>query len=72
MKMATKITLLVLVLIVGGIVFSLVRETSAGPSFRPGDYETLEECLGAIPAAWLEGSVEQIGAETACRHLHGR
>lgn len=70
MKMVTKLTLLVLLLAIGGIILSLVRETSAGPSFRAADYGSLEECLRNIPADWLDGSVERIGAETACRHLH--
>lgn len=68
MKRATKVTLLVLVLAIGGIVAALVRETSAGPSFRAADFTSLEECLRQIPESWLEGSIERTGAETACRH----
>lgn len=70
MKMVTKLTLLVLLLVIGGITLSLVRETSSGPSFRAADYGSLEECLRNIPETWLEGSVERTGAETACRYQH--
>lgn len=70
MRRGTKLTLLVLVLLIGGIVAALVRETARGPSFRAGDYASLEECLRNIPADWLDGSIERTGAETACRHLH--
>jgi hypothetical protein len=70
MRRGTKVTLLVLVLAVTGIVAALVREAGRGPSFRAGDYDSLAECLRHIPADWLEGSIERTGAETACRHLH--
>lgn len=70
MKPGTKFTLLVLVLVIGGIVAALIREAGRGPSFRAGDYTSLEECLRHIPADWLDGSIERTGAETACRHLH--
>lgn len=70
MKMVTKLSLLVLFLAIGGILVALVRETSEGPSFRAAEYTSLEECLRHIPAAWLDGSIERTGAETACRHLH--
>jgi len=70
MKTITNLTILVLLLAVGGITYALVRETAAGPSFRAADYGSFEECLRNIPAAWVEGSVERVGAETACRHEH--
>lgn len=70
MKKVTKLSLLVLLLAIGGTMLALVRETSEGPSFRAADYTSLEECLRNIPAAWLDGSVERTGAETACRHIH--
>lgn len=70
MKKITKLSLLVLFLAVCGIMVALVRETSDGPNFRASEYDSYEECIRNIPSTWLEGSVEQMGAETACRHLH--
>ncbi|HLU24224.1 MAG TPA: hypothetical protein VKZ58_00765 [Longimicrobiales bacterium] len=65
------ITVVFLVVALAVIVGVLLLETSRGPSFRPGDYADLAECLRNIPSEWQPGSAEYEGARTACAYTHG-
>jgi hypothetical protein len=63
-------TLLFLALVAGAIVAALVVEAESNPSFRPGDYDSFEECVDNIPAEWRPGSLEHMGAQESCGWLH--
>lgn len=69
-KKGSRTTLVTLVLTIVLIMAALMHEAAENPSFRAADYDSLEECLQEIPAAWPSGSIERTGAETACRHTH--
>lgn len=69
-KLGNKLVIATLVVLVIGIFVALMIETSRNPTFRAEDYESLEECLENIPRDWTGGTVEGMGAEAACRHLH--
>ena len=70
MKRSRWITFLVLLAIIGGIVWALVRQAASGPTFRAEDYATYSECLAGIPAEWGPGSLDRSGAEDACGYVH--
>jgi hypothetical protein len=61
-----------LVLIVALIMAALVREAARGPTFRAEDHANYQDCLRAIPAEWLQGSMDRSGAEDACFYVHQR
>lgn len=63
-------TLMVLALVAVAIVAALVMEAGSNPSFRPGDYDSFEECVENIPSAWPPGSLEHTGATESCGWLH--
>lgn len=68
-KLITVVFLAVALAVILGV---LLLESARGPSFRPGDYADLAECLRNIPAEWRPGSLEHDGAQTACAYAHGR
>lgn len=63
-----KITAALLFLVVAIVIVALVRFTASGPRFRAADYDTLTECMAAIPREWANGSIEHVRAERACQH----
>jgi hypothetical protein len=68
MKTSTKVTLAVLV---GALVLAAVAVTRyglGGPTFRAGDYATMQECMANIPMEWGPGSLERTRAEAACQY----
>lgn len=71
MNRGTWITALVLGLIIVGITIALLVEANRGPSFRPEDFNSLQECLANIPVEWGPGTMQRDGAEEACRYVHG-
>lgn len=71
MKREKIITAVVLGLTVIGITVALLIEANRGPSFRPADHDTLQECLANIPAEWAPGSMNREGAVEACHYVHG-
>jgi hypothetical protein len=70
----TKITAVLLVLMVVGLIAALFHEAASGPTFRAEDHDNYGECMRNIPREWLPNSLERQGAEAACAfvHLHGR
>lgn len=70
MNRGTLITALVLGLTIVGITVALLMEANRGPSFRPQDYGSLQECLANIPAEWAPGSLQRDGAAEACHYVH--
>lgn len=72
MNRGTWITALVLGLTIVGITIALLVEANRGPSFRPEDFNSLQECLVNIPVEWGPGTMQRDGAEDACRYVHGR
>jgi hypothetical protein len=64
------VTLLVLLAIAAGIVVALLREAATGPTFRAEDHAGYDDCLRAIPVEWRPGSLERMGAESACLYVH--
>lgn len=72
MQRRTSITLLALALFVAGLIAALFFEAARGPVFRAEDHANYADCVRAIPAEWRPGSIEYIGAESACRFLHAQ
>lgn len=72
MNRGTMVTALVLGLTLVAVTVALLMEANSGPSFRPQDYATLQECLANIPAEWAPGSLQRDGAVEACQYVHGR
>ncbi len=72
MSRNTWITAAALAAIVLAIIVALVLEASSGPSFRPEDYASYDECIRNIPPEWGPGSVPRDGAEEACFFVHRR
>lgn len=72
MSRNTWITAVALAVIVLAIVVALFMETSTGPSFRPEDYDSYDECIRNIPAEWGPGTLSRDGAEEACFFVHRR
>ena len=72
MKRSTALTAAVLVGALVAIIIALFMEAAAGPTFRAEDYESVQECMRAIPAEWGPGSLQRDGAEQACMYVHGR
>jgi hypothetical protein len=70
MSRRTGITVALLVFMVAGIMVLLFREAAEGPTFRAGDFESYQACIDGIPAEWVRGSLEYIGAESSCHYLH--
>lgn len=66
----TRLTILFLIIAIGVIVAALFVESSSNPTFRPGDYDSYQECVAAIPRAWSEGSIDWVQAEASCRFTH--
>jgi hypothetical protein len=58
--------------VVVGILVAVMREALSGPTFRASDHASYAECVAAIPREWRPGSLEQSGAEAACRYEHER
>lgn len=72
MNRSTWITVAVLAVIVVGIIAALLVEAGAGPTFRPDDYDSYQDCMRNIPGEWAPGSVQRSGAEDACGYVHLR
>lgn len=72
MKRSTWITAAALAIIIVAIVAALLLEAGSGPTFRPEDYASHQECLRNIPAEWAPGSLQRSGAEDACMYVHQR
>ncbi|MGK7312389.1 MAG: hypothetical protein ACN0LA_09140 [Candidatus Longimicrobiales bacterium M2_2A_002] len=72
MNRGTMVTAVVLGLTLVAVTVALLMEANRGPSFRPRDYETLQECLANIPVEWAPGSLQRDGAVEACQYVHGR
>jgi hypothetical protein len=74
MSQLTKVTVVVLALVVVGLLAALFHEAASGPTFRAEDHDNYQECIRNIPREWLPNSLERQGAETACLfvHQHGR
>lgn len=72
MKRSTWITAAVLAVIIIAIVAALFLEAGSGPTFRPEDYASHQECMRNIPAEWAPGSLQRSGAEDACMYVHRR
>lgn len=72
MNRGTLATAVVLGLMLIAVTVALLLEANQGPTFRPGDYDTLQECLANIPAEWAPGSMQRDGAVDACGYVHGR
>lgn len=70
MSFTNRLSLVLLGVMVAGILAVLFLETSAGPSFRPSDYGSHEECVRNIPVEWAPGSIDRSGAEEACFYVH--
>jgi hypothetical protein len=70
MRIGTKSTLAILLLVVIAILAALFFETAGGPSFRAADHADMEDCVGSIPREWRPGSLEYDGAEAACYYVH--
>lgn len=70
MKKGSRVTVLVLAVIVIGLIALLMREAMSGPVFRAADYASYEDCIANIPQEWAPGSLEQTGAEAACGYEH--
>lgn len=70
MKKGSRITVIVLAVIVIALIAMLMREATSGPVFRAADHESFEDCVANIPAEWLPGSLDYEGAETSCRYVH--
>lgn len=64
------LTPVLLLAILAVLIAALFMEAGGGPTFRAADHDSLPECLAAIPAEWLPGSLERSGAETACHYVH--
>jgi hypothetical protein len=64
------LTLIVLGGVVIGLIVLLIREATRGPMFRAEDHRTYAECIQNIPVEWARGSLEYMGAESACGFVH--
>lgn len=69
-KRRTTLTILFLLLTIGGITTGLFVEATRNPVFRAADYDSLADCLANIPREWLPGSLEHTNAESACTYTH--
>lgn len=72
MKRARVVTGIVLAAVIVAIVVALFLEAASGPTFRPEDYATYQECVRNIPVEWGPGSMQREGAEQACGFVHLR
>lgn len=72
MTTLTKLTVVVLGLVVVGLIAALFHEAASGSTHRAEDYENYQECIQGIPAEWRPNSLERQGAETACMFVHER
>lgn len=72
MSRSTLITAAVLAVTVLVIMGALLMEAASGPSFRPEDYDSYEECVRNIPPEWRPGSLQRDGAQEACFFVHRR
>jgi hypothetical protein len=66
----TLYTVILLAFMIVGITVLLFREAASGPAFRAADYNSLAECMANIPAEWVRGGLEYMGAEAACHYRH--
>ena len=72
MTNTTRISAIILVAVIVGMVVALMMQTARAPSFRPDDYNTLAECVANIPQEWKRGSTERESAETSCGYADQR
>lgn len=72
MKKGSRITAIVLAVMVIVLVGLLTREALSGPVFRAADHASYNECVANIPSEWLPGSLDHDGAEAACMYEHRR
>lgn len=72
MSRSTWMTAAVLAAIVVAIIAALFMEASSGPTFRPEDHASYEDCVRNIPVEWQRGSLQRSGAEDACMYVHRR
>jgi hypothetical protein len=72
MRRGNLLVLAVLVLVVVGVSYLLMREATHGTTFRAAEHATLQECMQNIPREWLPGSLERTRAEAACHHEQER
>lgn len=70
MKKGSRITVIVLAVIVIVLLAMLMNEATSGPVFRAADHDSFEDCVANIPSEWLPGSLDYDGAETSCRYVH--
>jgi hypothetical protein len=70
MTVRSWLTLVVLGAVVIGLIALLIREATLGPTFRAEDHASFRECIENIPVEWPRGSLEYIGAESACGYVH--
>lgn len=72
MNRITLVSLIVLGAAIVLVLAALMMEASSGPSFRPADYDSYQECVRNIPAEWGPGSFQHDGATDACMYVHQR
>lgn len=72
MNRTTLITAAALAIMVAAIIAALLMEAGSGPTFRPQDYESYDECMRNIPSEWAPNSLQRSGAEDACMYVHRR
>ena len=72
MTRTTRISAIILITVIVGVVIALMWQTTRGPSFRPDDYDTLADCVANIPEAWMRGSTERSSAEASCGYADQR
>jgi hypothetical protein len=72
MNRLTKITAVVLGLVLVVLMAALFLEAASGPTHRAEDYDSYQECIRGIPHEWLPNSLERQGAEAACVFVHER
>jgi quinol-cytochrome oxidoreductase complex cytochrome b subunit len=71
-RRGTWFTIAFLLLVVGGVMATLLYQTSQGPTFRAEAYDSWEECMKNIPEEWAPGTLARTGAESACSYTHER
>ena len=72
MERTTRMTAAALVGTVLIVILALLLEAASGPTFRPEDYGSYQECLANIPTEWAPGSLQREGAQDACLFVHQR
>lgn len=68
-KHGNKLVVTFLILVIVGVLATVRREAAHNPTFDPGAYATLEDCLRNIPEEWSEGSLDHTRAEAGCRYV---